>query len=203
MKCELIPGATAGHSSGFCGFALAGYAALSPDSTLLTSRDEKQSFSKKKKGLIFSNPCSCRTWKLHLAEWLNLWPLWPNQTCCPIVDVRVSGGRIESVCFPGRGVEPKLGDAVDSAPRTTRGVRLIWRDRRPGPWTEPVFNKQADIIRGLTINTLRLISLAGTILSEFSRHISKHKMQQGRWKWVSQLVGFLCCTLRQSTKDGI
>lgn len=41
MNCELIPRATAvGHSSSFCGFALAGYATFSPESALLASRDE-------------------------------------------------------------------------------------------------------------------------------------------------------------------
>lgn len=41
MNCELIPRATAvGHSSSFCGFALAGYTAFSPESALLASRDE-------------------------------------------------------------------------------------------------------------------------------------------------------------------
>lgn len=41
MNWELIPRATAlGHSSSFCGFALAGYSTFSPDSALLASRDE-------------------------------------------------------------------------------------------------------------------------------------------------------------------
>lgn len=41
MNCELIPRATAvGHSSGFCGFALAGYTTFSPELVLLASRDE-------------------------------------------------------------------------------------------------------------------------------------------------------------------
>lgn len=59
MNCELIPRAKAvGYSSGFCGFALAGYTTLSPDSTLLTSREEKQTLIKKKRD--FPPPfCSC------------------------------------------------------------------------------------------------------------------------------------------------
>lgn len=41
MNCELIPRATAvGHSSSFCGFALAGYTTFSPESALFASRDE-------------------------------------------------------------------------------------------------------------------------------------------------------------------
>lgn len=47
MNCELIPRAVAeGHSSGFCGFALAGSSTFPPESAVLASRDEEQTLRK-------------------------------------------------------------------------------------------------------------------------------------------------------------
>lgn len=41
MNCEFIPKATSvGHSSSFCGFALAGFTRFSPELALHASRDE-------------------------------------------------------------------------------------------------------------------------------------------------------------------
>lgn len=114
-----------GHSSGFCGFALAGYTTLSPDSTLLTSREEKQTLIKKG----FPPP---------LLQLLNMKitsggmskPVWSMTTsvepdlpshCRGPCEWRKNG----TVILPGRSIDPNFGDIVDSPLRRTHGVRLI------------------------------------------------------------------------------
>ena len=74
MNCELIPRATAvGHSSSFCGFALAGSATFSPESALLASRDESQTL---RKITFFSPPVQLQNMKITSAGAIKLvWPL--------------------------------------------------------------------------------------------------------------------------------
>lgn len=126
MNCELIPRATAvGHSSGFCGFALAGYTTLSPDSALHTSRDEKQTLMKKG---FFSPLVQLPNMKITSGGMIK--PVWSVTTLVELDSPSHCRGPCEwrknrRVILPGRSIDPNFGDSVDSPLRRTHGVRLI------------------------------------------------------------------------------
>lgn len=127
MNCELIPRATAvGHSSGFCGFALAGYTTLSPDSTLLTSREEKQTLIKKG----FPPPPLLQLLNMKITSGGMSKPVWSMTTSVePDLPSHCRGPcewrKNRTVILPGRSIDPNFGDIVDSPLRRTHGVRLI------------------------------------------------------------------------------